>query len=115
MHQSRLGSAFRAYGSPQAFLASESLVDELAEKLGMDPLEFRYINVYRPGSTTPTGQDPEVYSLPEMLDKLRPLYKEAKDKAARESTPEHMKGWALRSASMAAAWMVWMVPKPRWS
>ncbi len=86
------GSAFRAYGSPQAFLASESLVDELAEKVGMDPLEFRYINVYRPGDTTPTGQEPEVYSLPEMLEKLRPLYKEAKEKAARESTPENKKG-----------------------
>ncbi|MEI7847849.1 MAG: molybdopterin-dependent aldehyde oxidoreductase [Chloroflexota bacterium] len=86
------GSAFRAYGSPQAFLASESLVDELAEKMGMDPLEFRYINAYRPGDTTPTGQDPEVYSLPEMLEKLRPIYKEAKEKAARESTPENKKG-----------------------
>src|SRR5690606_35936304 len=58
------GSAFRAYGSPQAFLASESLVDELAEKIGMDPLEFRALNCYRPGSTTPTGQEPEVYSFP---------------------------------------------------
>jgi aldehyde oxidoreductase len=86
------GSAFRAYGSPQAFLASESLVDELAEKVGMDPLEFRYINVYRPGSTTPTGQAPEVYSLAEMLDKLRPLYKEALAKAKRDSTPENKKG-----------------------
>jgi len=86
------GSAFRAYGSPQAFLASESLVDELAEKVGMDPLEFRYKNVYRKGSTTPTGQDPEVYSFPEMLDKLRPIYKQAKEKAARESTPENKKG-----------------------
>lgn len=86
------GSAFRAYGSPQSFLASESLVDELAEKVGMDPLEFRYLNVYRPGATTPTGQEPEVYSFPEMLEKLRPLYKTAKEKAARESTPENKKG-----------------------
>lgn len=86
------GAPFRAYGSPQAFLASESLVDELAEKMGMDPLEFRYINAYRPGSTTPTGQDPEVYSLPEMIEKMRPLYKEAKEKAARETTPENKKG-----------------------
>ena len=31
------------------FLASESLMDELAEKLGIDPLEFRYLNVYRAG------------------------------------------------------------------
>jgi len=86
------GSAFRAYGSPQSFLASESLVDELAEKVGMDPLEFRYKNVYRPGDKTPTGQAPEVYSLPEMLDKLRPLYKEALAKAKRESTPDNKKG-----------------------
>ncbi len=54
------GSAFRAYGSPQAFLSSETAMDMLAEKLGMDPLELRYKNVYRKGSTTPTGQDPEV-------------------------------------------------------
>ena len=86
------GSAFRAYGSPQSFLASESLMDELAEKMGMDPLEFRYQNVYRPGDTTPTGQEPDAYSFPEMLDKLRPLYKAAKEKAKAESTPERKKG-----------------------
>ncbi len=86
------GAPFRAYGSPQAFLASESLMDELADKMGVDPLELRYKNVYRPGDTTPTGQAPEVYSLPELLDKLRPLYKAAKEKAAKESTPEKKKG-----------------------
>jgi aldehyde oxidoreductase len=86
------GSAFRAYGSPQAFLASESLVDELAEKLGMDPFDLRYKNIYRPGATTPTGQTPEVFSFPAMFDKLRPLYVEAKKKAAAASTPEIKKG-----------------------
>ncbi|MHC1743186.1 MAG: molybdopterin-dependent aldehyde oxidoreductase [Syntrophobacteraceae bacterium] len=86
------GSAFRAYGSPQSFLASEVLMDELAEKLGMDPLEIRYNNVYRPGDTTPTGQDPEVFSFVEMIDKLRPLYQAAKDKTKRESTDDVKKG-----------------------
>ena len=86
------GSAFRAYGSPQSEFASEVLMDELAEKLGMDPLELRYKNVYRDGSTTPTGQAPEVYSLPEMLDILRPKYKAALDKAKAESTAEIKKG-----------------------
>jgi len=86
------GSAFRSYGSPQSFLASESLVDELAEKMGMDPLELRYKNIYRPGDTTPTGQKPEVYSFPEMFDKLRPLYQAALKKAKAESTPEKKKG-----------------------
>lgn len=86
------GSAFRAYGSPQSFLMSESLIDELAEKAGMDPLEFRYQNVYRPGATTPTGQEPDAFSFPEMFEKLRPLYKAAKEKAKAESTPEKQKG-----------------------
>lgn len=86
------GSAFRAYGSPQAYLASESLIDELAEKMGMDPFEFRYKNVYRPGATTPTGQEPEVYSFPELFDKMRPLYKAAKERAKKESTPDKKKG-----------------------
>lgn len=86
------GSAFRAYGSPQSFLASESLIDELAEKMGMDPFDLRYINIYRPGATTPTGQTPEVTSFVEMFDALRPLYQEAKERAKKETTPEKMKG-----------------------
>ena len=80
------GAAFRGYGGPEAEFASEVLMDELAEKLGMDPLELRYKNVYRKGSTTPTGQDPEVYSLPEMIEKLRPKYAEARKRAAAAST-----------------------------
>jgi aldehyde oxidoreductase len=86
------GSAFRAYGSPQAFLASESLMDELAEKMGVDPLDLRYKNVYRPGATTPTGQEPEVYSLPELLDAIRPHYEAAKKHAAEASTPDVKRG-----------------------
>ncbi len=86
------GSAFRAYGSPQSFLASESLMDELALKTGQDPLELRYLNVYRPGDTTPTGQTPDAFSFPEMIDKLRPLYQAALERAKKESTPEKKKG-----------------------
>lgn len=86
------GSAFRSYGSPQSFLASESLMDDLAAKLGMDPLELRYLNVYCPGDTTPTGQVPDAFSLTEMIDGLRPLYKAALDRARTASTPEKKKG-----------------------
>ena len=86
------GSAFRSYGSPQSFMASESLMDELAVKMGMDSLELRYLNVYRPGDTTPVGQTPEVFVLPELIDKLRPLYKAAKERAKGESTPAVKRG-----------------------
>jgi len=71
------GSAFRGYGSPQSTFASEVLMDELAEKLGMDPFELRYKNVYRPGDTTPTGCEPDVYSMVEIMDKLKPAYEKA--------------------------------------
>ena len=86
------GSAFRAYGSPQSEFSSEVLMDELAEKLKMDPLELRYKNVYREGSTTPTGQKPEVYSFPEMIDILRPKYAAALEKAKAVSTDTIKKG-----------------------
>jgi aldehyde oxidoreductase len=86
------GSAFRAYGSPQSFFASESLMDELAEKMGIDPLELRARNVYRPGDTTPTGQTPEVFSLSEMTEKLKPLYNTALDNAKKASTATVKRG-----------------------
>jgi aldehyde oxidoreductase len=86
------GSAFRAYGSPQSFFASESLMDELAEKIGMDPLELRAINMYKEGDTTPNGQPPEVYPFAEMVEKLRPIYKAAKEKAKSETNGQVKKG-----------------------
>jgi aldehyde oxidoreductase len=75
------GSAFRGYGSPQSLFSSEVLVDELAEKAGMDPLEFRYLNVYREGDTTPNGCPPDVIAYPQAIEKLRPIYKQAKENA----------------------------------
>jgi aldehyde oxidoreductase len=86
------GSAFRAYGSPQSFFASESLMDELADKLGMDPLELRAANVYRDGDTTPTGQTPEALTFTQMIDVLRPKYKSACKRAKNESTVDIKKG-----------------------
>jgi aldehyde oxidoreductase len=86
------GSAFRSYGSPQSEFSSEVLMDELAEKLGIDPLEIRYKNVYRQGATTPTGQAPEIYSFPEMLDKLRPKYQAALEKAKAGSNEQVKRG-----------------------
>lgn len=86
------GAPFRGYGAPESEFASESLMDELAEKMGVDPLELRYKNIYRPGATTPTGQTPETFSLEAMIDILRPKYKAAKEKAAKATTPELKKG-----------------------
>jgi putative selenate reductase molybdopterin-binding subunit len=44
-----VAGAFRGYGCPQGFFAQESVVDELAHELKMDPVEFRRRNAIRLG------------------------------------------------------------------
>ncbi|MDO8750562.1 MAG: xanthine dehydrogenase family protein molybdopterin-binding subunit [Dehalococcoidia bacterium] len=48
-------AAYRAPGSPAAAFAVESVVDELCEKLGMDPIEFRLLNASREGTRQVPG------------------------------------------------------------
>ena len=43
-------AAYRAPGVPAAAFAAESVIDEICEKLGMDPLEFRTKNASKEGS-----------------------------------------------------------------
>ena len=45
--------AMRGYGNPQATFAIESSMDQLAEKAGIDPLEFRLKNANKPGDISP--------------------------------------------------------------
>jgi CO/xanthine dehydrogenase Mo-binding subunit len=44
-------AAYRAPGSPISAFAVESVLDMLAKKVGMDPLQFRLKNAARPGTT----------------------------------------------------------------
>ena len=48
--------AMRGFGAPQVCFAYESAIDELAAKLGLDPVELRLRNAVRTGSVLPTGQ-----------------------------------------------------------
>jgi CO/xanthine dehydrogenase Mo-binding subunit len=61
--------AMRGFGSPQAHFAIESMLDMLAAKLGMDPLELRRKNMLRPGDRLFTGVviDETAASLPVLL------------------------------------------------
>jgi len=49
-------SAFRGFGGPQAALAYEQQMDEIARKLGLDPLAVRRVNYLKKGDETATGQ-----------------------------------------------------------
>jgi selenium-dependent xanthine dehydrogenase len=48
--------AFRGFGVMQSAFAVESIMDMLAERLRMDPVELRRLNALRVGSITNTGQ-----------------------------------------------------------
>jgi CO/xanthine dehydrogenase Mo-binding subunit len=48
-------AAYRAPGAPAAAFAMETAIDELCEKLGMDPLEFRLLNSAKEGTRRATG------------------------------------------------------------
>ncbi len=49
-------TAFRGFGGPQGMLFAERMMDEIAITLGLDPLDIRKRNVYRPGrDVTPYG------------------------------------------------------------
>jgi xanthine dehydrogenase D subunit len=48
--------AMRGFGAVQACFAYESQMDELARRLGMDPVEIRIRNAMSEGSVMPTGQ-----------------------------------------------------------
>lgn len=64
--------AFRGFGQPQPIFAGESLVDEMAAKLGIDPIELRLRNCLAKGKRTATGQLlEESVGLPETLERAR--------------------------------------------
>ena len=48
--------AFRGFGVCQSEFALESLIDLLAEKVGLDPWEIRFRNAIEPGKVLPNGQ-----------------------------------------------------------
>jgi CO/xanthine dehydrogenase Mo-binding subunit len=63
--------SLRGFGGPQAIFAIESQMEELARKLGMDPLEFRLKNMLVPGKKNATGALMDAScGLPQCVDKV---------------------------------------------
>lgn len=63
--------AFRGFGVTQSAFAVESMMDMLAEKLNIEPVELRRINALHVGSITNTGQElRESVGLMECIDKV---------------------------------------------
>lgn len=76
------GAAARGAGPPQSNFAMESIIDMLAEKIGMDPLQLRRINSMQPGDTSSTGAMVGQWEFPEICDAIQPHWERAKKDAA---------------------------------
>ena len=64
-------TAFRGFGGPKGMIAAESMMDDIARKVGRDPLDVRLDNLYAPGrDETPYGQKIEQHMLRDMMEKL---------------------------------------------
>jgi CO/xanthine dehydrogenase Mo-binding subunit len=89
--------AMRGFGTPQIAIAHECQMDLLAEKLGMDPFEFRWMNAVRVGSETATGQQLTAsVGIHDCLEALRPYYEQARASwCAGESDPFKKRGVGL--------------------
>ena len=67
--------AFRGFGVCQSEFALESLIDVLAEKVGIDPWQIRYINAIEPGAVLPNGQIADCSTaLKETLEAVKDAY-----------------------------------------
>ena len=86
------GVSYRGFASPEAEHCSEHLMDMLALKMDMDPFEFRRINAAKPGDTTINQYPYPEYPMEQLFDMMEPYYKEYRERAEKESTPEKKRG-----------------------
>jgi aldehyde oxidoreductase len=75
--------AFRGFGVPQTAIAQEQLYDDLADRLGIDCLEFRIMNALDEETPTVTGQVlGKGTGIRACFEALRPRWTAARDEAA---------------------------------
>ncbi|NUN15213.1 MAG: xanthine dehydrogenase family protein [Myxococcales bacterium] len=90
--------AFRGFGAPQTLFASEVHLDRIAHTLGLDPIEIREKNAFRPGDVTATGQ-----VLPEDTSALQVL-REALKKSDYYNIRKKIGTQAKRGVGVALYW-----------
>ncbi len=93
------GAAFRGFGAPQALFMAESQMNKLAEKLGMDPVEFRLKNALRDGDTLGVGTPaPTPVSIVECIEAARNSFNWKKQKVSKSKK----QGTILKGRGFAA-------------
>lgn len=101
-----IGGAMRAFGVCQAIFGIESMMDLLAEKLGVDPLELRRRNALVDGDTNGVGMrlitSTGIYGCLEMLHE-HPLWQE-RDAWQKQAPPGTRRGFGVASVFNAAGY-----------
>lgn len=92
-----VSGAFRGFGVPQAALWQETLYDRLADKAGLDRLEFRLLNALRDGQASATGQVMQAAGIADCLSALRPHWVRALGEAG-------TRGHIRRGVGVASCW-----------
>lgn len=88
--------AFRGFGVTQTCFATETLLNMMADKVGITPWEIRYRNAIRPGETLPNGQIVDNSTgLVETLEAVKKKY----DVALEEGKPVGI-GCAMKNAGV---------------
>ncbi len=74
---SPLSGAMRGFGSPQSHFAVESMVDMMADEIGLDPIKLRVKNALKPGDQlfTKVKMNDTAKALPICLDKAEEIIK----------------------------------------
>ena len=63
-------TAYRGFGAPQGIFVIESILDDIARQLKLDPMEIRILNAYQNGNITPYGQEIKECQLSDIYVKL---------------------------------------------
>ena len=96
--------AFRGFGVPQATVALETLFDEIALKLGIDPLEFRIRNALDNGLPNGCGQIfTSGVGIKPCLEQLRPHWAEEKMRV-KEFNEAQTGSHLVRGVGVASGW-----------
>ena len=96
--------AFRGFGVPQATVALETLLDEIALKVGLDPLEFRIKNALVDGQPNGCGQIfASGVGIKPCLEKLRSSWEQEK-KRIREFNEAQSEKDLVRGVGVASGW-----------
>lgn len=98
--------AYRAPGAPSVIFALDSLMDELAERLHIDPIELRLRSAARPGDPMADGKPWPSIGMRDVLEALRdhPAWKQREDARARgRGVGVAVGGWPGGTEPAAAA------------